>query len=38
VITHARKSIATYKLRENQPIGCKVTLRRRACTNSSIGW
>src|SRR4029077_14607784 len=29
VITHARKSIATYKLRENQPIGCKVTLRRR---------
>ena len=29
VITHARKSIATYKLRENQAIGCKVTLRRR---------
>jgi len=29
VITHARKSIATFKLRENQPIGCKVTLRRR---------
>src|SRR5437763_7732530 len=29
VITHARKSIATYKLREGQPIGCKVTLRRR---------
>jgi large subunit ribosomal protein L5 len=29
VITNARKSIATYKLRENQPIGCKVTLRRR---------
>jgi large subunit ribosomal protein L5 len=28
VITHARKSIATYKLRENQPIGCKVTLRK----------
>ena len=28
IITHARKSIATYKLRENQPIGCKVTLRR----------
>ena len=27
VITHARKSIATFKLRENQPIGCKVTLR-----------
>jgi large subunit ribosomal protein L5 len=29
IITHARKSIATYKLRENQPIGCKVTLRKR---------
>ena len=29
VVTHARKSIATYKLREGQAIGCKVTLRRR---------
>ena len=29
VITKARKSIATYKLREGQPIGCKVTLRRK---------
>jgi large subunit ribosomal protein L5 len=29
VITHARKSIATFKLRENQAIGCKVTLRRK---------
>src|SRR4030088_2059278 len=28
VITHARKSIATYKLREGQAIGCKVTLRK----------
>jgi large subunit ribosomal protein L5 len=28
VITMSRKSIATYKLRENQPIGCKVTLRK----------
>jgi len=28
VVTHARKSIATYKLREGQPIGCKVTLRK----------
>ena len=27
VITHARKSIATFKLRENMPIGVKVTLR-----------
>jgi large subunit ribosomal protein L5 len=28
VITKARKSIATFKLREGQPIGCKVTLRK----------
>jgi len=28
VITMSRKSIAVYKLRENQPIGCKVTLRK----------
>ena len=27
VITKARKSIAAFKLRENMPIGCKVTLR-----------
>lgn len=28
VITRARKSISNFKLRENMPIGCKVTLRR----------
>jgi len=28
VVTRAKKSIATYKLRENMPIGAKVTLRR----------
>ncbi len=28
MVTKARKSIATFKLRENQPIGVKVTLRR----------
>ncbi len=28
VITHARKSIATFKLRTGMPIGCMVTLRR----------
>ena len=28
VITKSRKSIATYKLRDGQPIGCKVTLRK----------
>src|SRR5439155_3099229 len=28
VISKARKSIANFKLREGQPIGCRVTLRR----------
>ena len=28
IITKSRKSIATYKLREGQAIGCKVTLRK----------
>jgi len=28
VVTRAKKSIATFKLRENMPIGCKTTLRR----------
>jgi large subunit ribosomal protein L5 len=28
VVTHSRKAIATYKLREGQAIGCKVTLRK----------
>ncbi|HEV8014686.1 MAG TPA: 50S ribosomal protein L5 [Stellaceae bacterium] len=28
VITRAKKSIATYKVRENMPLGCKVTLRK----------
>jgi large subunit ribosomal protein L5 len=27
VVTKAKKSIATFKLREGMPIGCKVTLR-----------
>ena len=29
VVTRAKKSIATFNLRENLPIGCKVTLRRQ---------
>jgi large subunit ribosomal protein L5 len=29
VATRARKSIATFKLREGMPIGCRVTLRRQ---------
>lgn len=28
VVTRARKSIASFKLRENQPVGAKVTLRK----------
>jgi len=28
VITKSRKAIANFKVRENQPIGCKVTLRK----------
>lgn len=28
VVTIARRSVATFKLREGMPIGCKVTLRR----------
>lgn len=28
VITHAKKSVANFKVREGWPIGCKVTLRR----------
>jgi len=29
VVTHARKSVAAFKVREGWPIGCKVTLRRQ---------
>ncbi len=28
IVTKARKSIATFKVREGYPVGCKVTLRR----------
>ncbi|HSO71905.1 MAG TPA: 50S ribosomal protein L5 [Thermodesulfobacteriota bacterium] len=28
VVTRAKKSIASFKLRENMPIGCRVTLRQ----------
>ena len=28
IVTHSRMAIATYKLREGQAIGCKVTLRK----------
>ena len=33
VVTKARKSIAGFKLREGQPIGCKVTLRGESMYN-----
>ena len=29
VITRAKKSVANFKIRENMPIGCKVTLRKQ---------
>lgn len=29
VLTRAKKSVANFKLRENMPIGCKVTLRKQ---------
>jgi large subunit ribosomal protein L5 len=29
ILTKSRKAIANFKLRENQPVGCKVTLRRQ---------
>ncbi len=29
IVTLSKKSIATFKIRENWPIGCKVTLRRK---------
>jgi large subunit ribosomal protein L5 len=28
IVTRARKAISTFKVRENMPIGCKVTLRK----------
>ena len=28
IVTYSKGAIATFKLRENQPIGCKVTLRK----------
>jgi large subunit ribosomal protein L5 len=28
IVTHARKSVAAFKIRTGWPIGCKVTLRR----------
>ncbi len=29
VVTRAKKSVANFKIRENMPIGCKVTLRKQ---------
>ena len=29
IITKARKSISSFKIRDDYPIGCKVTLRRQ---------
>ncbi len=38
VITKSRKSIATYKLRDGQAIGCKVTLRKTRMYDFLDGW
>jgi len=38
VINKARKSIANFKLREGQSIGCRVTLRRDVMYEFSIDW
>jgi large subunit ribosomal protein L5 len=38
VINKARKSVANFKLRKGQPIGCRVTLRRTRCTSFSTAW
>ena len=39
VVTKARKSVAGFKIREEWPIGCKVTLRVASkCMNSQIAW
>ena len=36
IITHAKKSVSAFKVREGMAIGCKVTLRReRGCMSSS---
>jgi len=35
LICKAKKAIAAFKVREGLPIGCKVTLRGRACTSFS---
>ena len=36
VITHARKSIATFKVRENMPLGGRVTLRRDTIRGAAL--
>lgn len=38
IVTHTRKAIANFKIRENQAIGCMVTLRGDACSTSLIVW
>lgn len=38
VITKAKKSVANFKLREGQAIGCKVTLRREVMYEFWTAW
>ena len=37
MVTQSRMAIAGFRLREDMPIGCKVTLRGCGCTSSSTG-
>ena len=37
LVTNARKSVASFKIREGWPMGCKVTLRGKECMTSLKG-
>ena len=38
VVTRARKAVSTFKIREEYPIGCKVTLRGEKCMTFLRDW
>ena len=39
IVTYSRVAIATFKLRENQPIGCQgYAAQGQACMSSSTAW
>ena len=33
IVTKSKRAIANFKIKENMPIGCKVTIRKKKCTN-----